>query len=255
MLNDGSAIALKRTALTGDDETMKEQMRVVLKEVEMQTTLLHPNIVEVYGVRVDKREMTIDIFMEQLTGGSIGSMVRSLDQRLNEQTARKYVAQIADALTYLHAQRVVHRDLKCDNVLVDSGTGCVKIADFGTARTVGQSKKSLASTIVGTPYFMAPEVIAGVEDEQAGGYGVAADIWSLGILVAEMLDRGKHPWPSFTNPSMLFMHIYGPTGVPVIPEGISPEAANFIAKCTVRDVASRTSAQALRLHQWLTHAN
>ena len=98
MLADGSSIAVKTTQLTGDEGTMKEQARQCLKEVEMQTALLHPNTVEVYGVRIDRKEMAVEVYMEQLSGGSIGSLVRGLQDRLNETVARNYAAQIVDGL-------------------------------------------------------------------------------------------------------------------------------------------------------------
>ena len=93
----------------------------------------------------------------------------------------------------MHELNIVHRDLKCDNVLFDSATGLVKIADFGTARVLETSLSSSgAATMIGTPLFMAPEVLGCAEDggddsdinaSGRSGYGTKADIWSFGIMM------------------------------------------------------------------------
>ena len=256
ILPDGTTIAVKHTALSGDDASMREQASLALKEAQMLTTLQHPNVVAVYGIAFNKRDMIVETYMELMPSGSLGSLVRGLDGRLGESVCRQYVTSVTRGLAFLHRHGVVHRDLKCDNVLLDGPSGRVKIADFGTARRVGHSQSQMANTIVGTPYFMAPEVIAGGsapegEVDSTNGYGTAADVWSLGILAAEMLDCGKPPWPTFANPSLLFMHIYSAEGIPVVPTGVSEQAADFIRICTKRDPSLRPSAADLLQHAWL----
>ena len=101
--------------------------------------------------------------------------------------------------------------------------------------------------MVGTPLYMAPEIITLGED----GYGTKADIWSLGITVGELLDQGNTPWPEFSNPGAAFMHIAAPDSLPQIPEYISPLATDFIKQCCQRASADRPSAAQLMKHPWL----
>jgi len=157
-------------------------------------------------------------------------------------------------LAYIHEHGVIHRDLKCDNIMRDAATGQVKLADFGTAKSVGSAAGAsrAAQTMIGTPYFMAPEILAAMTVEEAeAGYGVKADIWSLGITVAELLDRGNPPWPAFPTPAHAFLHIANPEAAPVLPAHIGGHAADFIRCCTERDPRRRASALELLEHPWM----
>jgi serine/threonine protein kinase len=84
------------------------------------------------------------------------------------------------------------------------------------------------------------------------GYGQKADVWSLGIMAAELLDKGRMPWPNFVSPGHAFMHISSPKGIPVPPEGISPAAAAFVLRCCQRDPKLRPTCGELLLDPWLT---
>ena len=128
----------------------------------------------------------------------------------------------------------------------------VKVADFGTARMVGigAGASRAATTTVGTPYFMAPELILDNDDETIG-YGTKADIWSIGITVAELLNCGEAPWPKFNNPGQAFFHIAGENNSPIIPDHLTDLGKDFIRTACTRDPKKRPSARELLEHPWL----
>jgi tRNA A-37 threonylcarbamoyl transferase component Bud32 len=258
MLKDGSTIALKEISLVGSRDEIAQQTGDVEREMKMLSTLRHPNIVTYYGAMIDEPNLQVKLFMELITGGSVGGLVRGLDDRLNGELVQRFMIQIVDGLAFMHGRGIVHRDLKADNVLIDTNTGTVKLADFGTAKSLGNQAGAsrAAQTMIGTPLFMAPEVLMPMMSEEElaedeTGYGMKADIWSLGIMVAEVLNKGLMPWPNFMSPGHAFMHINSDKGIPIPPEGIAAQARDFIEQCTRRDPKARPSAAELVLHPWL----
>jgi serine/threonine protein kinase len=254
LLRDGSTVAMKEINLIGAEEEIREQMVEAEKEMTLIQGIRHPCLVQYYAVVCDPRALSVRLFMELVTGGSLGALVRSLPEKLEEATVRIFTAQMLQGLVAMHARDIVHRDLKGDNILRDSNTGRVKIADFGTARLLGSTKRGrsrAARTMIGTPFFMAPEIFSMEDDDANSGYGAKADVWSLGITVAELLNRGNPPWPNFPSPGHAFLYIGSPQGVPIMPEGLSAECQDFIRQCTMRDPATRPSAQDLVTHAWL----
>jgi serine/threonine protein kinase len=258
MLTDGSTIAMKEIGLGGSYDEIMGQTADVEREMKMLSTLRHPNIVMYYGAVVESELMQVKLFMELVTGGSLGSLVRNQQHRLSETPVKRFMMQIVEGLAFIHERGFVHRDLKAENVLIDPASGKVKLADFGTAKSVGNMTKG-AQTVIGTPLFMAPEVIAPVmtdaDEDDVGdevGYGKKADVWSLGIMAAELLNQGKLPWPHVVGAGHAFMHISSAQGIPILPEGISDEAAGFIRRCTQREPKDRPHVAELKLDPWLS---
>ncbi|THC87729.1 hypothetical protein EYZ11_012827 [Aspergillus tanneri] len=151
------------------------------------------------------------------------------------------MSQVLHGLLYLHEQGVIHRDIKGANILTTK-QGLVKLADFGVAsRTTGLSE----SSVVGTPYWMAPEVI------ELSGATTASDIWSLGCTVIELLE-GKPPYYNLQPMPALFRIVNDDH--PPLPQGASPAVKDFLMQCFQKDPNLRVSARKLLKHPWIVNA-
>jgi hypothetical protein len=215
-----------------------EQLDTIRREIAILQKLDHPNIVQCLGEHWDGHQH-LRIFMEYVAGGTISALIRSFGP-LSEPQASRYTAQMLRGLSYLHAKRIAHRDLKGDNLLVDVDGG-LKLADFGTAKELATRSKSVA----GTAYFMAPEVIRGV------GHGIEADVWSAGCCVVEML-QGKPPFSHFSNQYAIMMHIAElKVGDFPVPPNLSESCCNFLQKCFEPNPDARATIDDLLNHDWI----
>ncbi|KAL9596418.1 MAG: hypothetical protein Q9219_005802 [cf. Caloplaca sp. 3 TL-2023] len=152
-----------------------------------------------------------------------------------------YMSQVLHGLLYLHEQGVIHRDVKGANILTTK-QGLVKLADFGVATRTTTLHES---SVVGTPYWMAPEVI------ELSGATTASDIWSLGCTVIELLD-GKPPYHKLQPMHALFRIVNDDH--PPLPEGASPVVRDFLIQCFQKDPNLRVSARKLLRHPWIVNA-
>jgi len=178
----GTIVALKVIDLENSDH---EDIALIQKEVAILSQLSNvPNITKYYGSFLDGSEVCIA--MEYASAGSVYDLMQTLASRcLDEKPAAFITREILIALVALHAVPVIHRDIKCANVLV-SKTGGVMLCDFGVAALL-QGMNNRRDTWIGSPYWMAPEIVSG-----SSSYDVKVDIWSLGVTLYEMI-KGAPP--------------------------------------------------------------
>ncbi|NXM00787.1 M3K19 kinase, partial [Tyrannus savana] len=246
LTSQGQLIAVKQVVLdTSDQLTTEKEYQKFHEEVDLLKTLKHVNIVTYLGTCLEHN--ILSIFMEFVPGGSISSVISRFGP-LPEVVLCRYTRQILQGVAYLHANRVVHRDIKGSNVLL-MPSGTVKLIDFGCARRLarpgpGGPRSETLRSVRGTPFWMAPEVISGA------GHGRKSDIWSVGCTVFEMA-TGKPPLASMGRVAAMF-YIGAHRGLmPSLPQGFSGAAVDFVHACLTRDQHERPSALQLLDHPFV----
>eukprot|EP01062_Namystynia_karyoxenos_P073051 TRINITY_DN6984_c0_g1_i1.p1 TRINITY_DN6984_c0_g1~~TRINITY_DN6984_c0_g1_i1.p1 ORF type:complete len:1107 (+),score=138.99 TRINITY_DN6984_c0_g1_i1:123-3443(+) len=262
LLRNGKVIAVKCVEL-GANRAEEEEKQLLL-EIELLSSLSHPHIVQYLGADVSHKDNVLHVMLEYMPGGSLASVVRKFGP-LDLVTVRGYTLQILRGLAYLHSRGIMHRDIKGDNVLL-AHNGTVKLTDFGAARQIsGLQQKTQqittrasgggagqAMTTVGTPAWMAPEVIVASAKEEA--YGMKADVWSVGCTVVELL-TAKAPWPDLGSAWSAMYRIVNSTGPPTnCPTDVPAEVSEFFSACFHRDPQQRASSEQLLGFSWMVGA-
>lgn len=212
-------------AAAGDKAKMKEMVTALDQEIDTMQHLDHVNIVQYLGC--ERKESSISIFLEYISGGSIGSCLRK-HGRFEESVVSSLTRQALSGLAYLHREGILHRDLKADNILLDLDGTC-KISDFGISKKTdniyGNDK---TNSMQGSVFWMAPEVIR----SEGEGYSAKVDIWSLGCVVLEMF-AGRRPWSKEEAVGAIYKIANGEQ--PPIPEDVQdelgPYAVAFMMDC------------------------
>jgi serine/threonine protein kinase len=206
-----------------------------MQEIDLLKNLNHANIVKYQGFV--KTADNLYIILEYCENGSLHSICKNFG-KFPENLVSLYTSQVLQGLLFLHEQGVIHRDIKGANILTTK-EGLVKLADFGVAT---KAQGLTEGSVVGTPYWMAPEVI------ELSGSTTASDIWSLGCTVIELLD-GKPPYHRLAPMPALFRIVNDDH--PPLPEGASPLVRDFLMQCFQKDPNLRVTAKKLLKHPWI----
>ncbi|XP_039173364.1 LOW QUALITY PROTEIN: mitogen-activated protein kinase kinase kinase 1 [Eucalyptus grandis] len=233
---DGFFFAIKEVSLLDQGSQGKQSILQLEQEISLLSQFEHENIVRYLGT--DKDDKKLYIFLELMTKGSLAALYDKYNLRDSQVSA--YTRQILNGLKYLHDQNVVHRDIKCANILVDV-SGSVKLADFGLAKA---TNINVAKSSKGTAFWMAPEVV----NLKNRSYGLAADIWSLGCTVLEMLTR-RPPYSHLEGMQALFR--IGRGEPPPVPDSLSRDARDLILSCLQVNPNDRPSAAKLLDHPFV----
>uniref|UniRef100_A0A8B9HTG8 Mitogen-activated protein kinase kinase kinase 4 n=1 Tax=Astyanax mexicanus TaxID=7994 RepID=A0A8B9HTG8_ASTMX len=239
-VDTGELMAMKEIRFQPNDhKTIKE----TADELKIFEGIKHPNLVRYFGVELHREEMYI--FMEYCDEGTLEEVSRL---GLQEHVIRLYCKQITTAINVLHEHGIVHRDIKGANIFLTS-SGLIKLGDFGCSVKLKNNAHTMPGEVnstLGTAAYMAPEVITRAKGE---GHGRAADIWSLGCVLIEMV-TGKRPWHEYEH-NFQIMYKVGMGHKPPIPEKLSTEGKDFLSHCLESEPKRRWTASALLDHPFV----
>eukprot|EP01099_Mayorella_cantabrigiensis_P006365 TRINITY_DN527_c0_g2_i1.p1 TRINITY_DN527_c0_g2~~TRINITY_DN527_c0_g2_i1.p1 ORF type:complete len:492 (-),score=106.24 TRINITY_DN527_c0_g2_i1:93-1568(-) len=231
-------VAIKKMPLNA------ETVKLLTMEINIMKTSSHPNIVKYFESYISGDQLWV--VMEYMGGGCLTEILEQFESvKMNEQQIALVIRETLKALVYVHSLHRIHRDIKSDNILL-SDLGEVKLADFGYAAQLTK-KQQKRNTVVGTPYWMAPELIRGLD------YGTKVDIWSLGIMIMETAE-GEPPYMEF--PPLRALFLITTKGIPELKQADkwSADMKNFLASCLIKDVNQRASGENLLKHPFLKKA-
>ncbi|KAL1556452.1 MAP3K epsilon protein kinase 1 [Salvia divinorum] len=238
-LENGDFVAIKQVSL---ENIAQEDLNIIMQEIDLLKNLNHKNIVKYLGSL--KTKSHLHIILEYVENGSLANIIKpNKFGPFPESLVAVYIAQVLEGLVYLHEQGVIHRDIKGANILTTK-EGLVKLADFGVATKLTEADVNTHS-VVGTPYWMAPEVI------EMSGVCAASDIWSVGCTVIELLTCVP-PYFDLQPMPALFRIVQDEN--PPIPDSLSPAITDFLRQCFKKDAGQRPDAKTLLSHPWIKNS-
>jgi serine/threonine protein kinase len=222
--------------------SLEQDWLPLLKEVNMVTDLQNDGIVNYYGWFFE--DGCLWLIMEFCDGGSLCDIIKTLEKPLTETQLSAVCRAVLRSLAYVHSLRRIHRDIKGGNLLITSD-GIVKLCDFGVSAQLDE-KLQQTSTRIGSPYWMAPEVI------QASGHDTKADIWSFGITALELF-TGQPPLHEL--PVLAAMMKIPTREPPRAPPNATHRFKSFIRHILVQDPAARPTAADLLNDRFITNVS
>ncbi|CAD6241808.1 unnamed protein product [Miscanthus lutarioriparius] len=239
----GEPFALKTTPKAALRELEADPLDLALAEQEPKVHLLASaasrHVVALHAAFEDAD--AVHLVLDLCPGGDLFALV-SARGPLPEPEAAGLVAQLADALAGCHRRGVAHRDVKPDNLLFDA-SGALRLGDFGSADWFGDGRP--LTGLVGTPYYVAPEVVAGKE------YTEKVDVWSAGVVLYMMLS-GTVPFSGATAGDIFQAVLRGNVRFPPRAfAAVSPEAKDLMRRMLCKDVWRRLSAEQVLRHPWI----
>ena len=217
----------------------------LMKEVEILSCLDHPNIIKFYETYQDQQYF--HLVMELCTGKEAFDKIIE-EKYITELKVAQIIYKITSAICYCHSIGITHRDIKPENILFESNDNEneIKLIDFGLSRKYNKNEKM--HTILGTPYYVAPEVLRGDYDQKC-------DIWSIGAICYIML-CGSPPFSGRNNNDIFQLILNGELKFDEKKWiNISKEAIDFIKQCLSKDPDKRFSAQMALKHNWLKNVS
>lgn len=202
----------------------------------------NPHIVQIY--RLYEEEDYLHMIIDLCDTPDLFDRISKRAEVFSESEAASIFSPLILSISYCHRLGIAHRDIKPDNVLFDSW-GNLKLADFGSAEWFGMNERGTMTGVVGTPYYVAPEVLSGRE------YNEKVDVWSAGVILYIML-AGVPPFygetPAETFEAVLRGNLRFPTR---LFRSVSPEAKDLLRKMLCKDVSRRLSAEQVLRHPWV----
>ena len=226
-----------------EEHYSEEDEKEVINEVNILKTMDHPNIVKLFEFYSNEKQYSI--IMEYCKGGKLNTEIRNYAP-FDEKYSAYIMYQIFSAINYCHNMNIIHRDLKPENILIvnrnkKNNYPNIKIGDFGMSKMV--EKDSLQNQIVGTIYYVAPEVILKKYNEKC-------DIWSCGVIMYVLLSK-KPPFGGYTEEEIISNILKGVYDIEKPPfDKISKNALDLIQKLLNKDINKRISAQEALNHPW-----